>query len=71
MAFRWRTDDGPTLNAGLVAVIFRGSKFSIAKKPYFCDFQGGGVRTICAPPPLWIRTWIAPVKLSVAYPIAF
>ena len=23
MALRWRTDDGPTLNAGLVAAIFR------------------------------------------------
>ena len=25
MAFPWRADDGPTLNAGLVAAIFRGS----------------------------------------------
>ena len=35
MAFRWRADDGPTLNAGLVALrFFRGSGRSIAKKPY-------------------------------------
>ena len=25
MAFRWRTDDGPTLNAGLVALLFFNS----------------------------------------------
>ena len=38
MAFRWRADDGPILNAGLVAMyFFRGSK-----KPYiFVIFQEG------------------------------
>ena len=25
MAFRWRADDGPTLNAGLVALWFLGN----------------------------------------------
>ena len=43
MEFRWPADDGPTLNAGLVA----GIRSSIAKKPYiFVIFQvcvwGGG-----------------------------
>ena len=39
MAFRWRADDGPTLNAGLV---FHGIWTSNAKKPYiFVIFQGG------------------------------
>ena len=33
-AFRWRADDGQTLNTGLVAVIFQGIRTSIAKKPY-------------------------------------
>ena len=41
MAFRWRADNGPTLNAGLVAVIFQGVRTSIAKKLYIFDiFQG-------------------------------
>ena len=38
MAFRWRADDGPTLNAGLVALCFLGNL-------YVCDFfffWGGG-----------------------------
>ena len=44
MAFRWRADDGPTLNAGFGSfVIFQGIRTSIAKKPYnFVIFQGGG-----------------------------
>ena len=38
MVFSWRADDGPTLNAGLVALLF----FSIANKPYILvNFQGG------------------------------
>ena len=50
MAFCWRADGGPTLNASLV---FQGIQTSIAKKPYiFVIFQGGGVRTPC--PPHWI-----------------
>ena len=37
MAFHWRADDGPTLNAGFV------DRSSIAKGPYiFVIFQGGG-----------------------------
>ena len=52
MAFRWRADDGPALNAGLVLqvimtnfawkpyifVIFQGGGGGL----YFCVFQGGG-----------------------------
>ena len=39
MAFRWRADDGPTLNAGLVGLWWT----IIAKKPYILViFQGGG-----------------------------
>ena len=56
MAFRWRADDGPTLNPGLVAAIFQGIRTCVAGKPYiFVIFQGGGrgVRTPC--PPLWIQ----------------
>ena len=57
MAFRWRTDDGPTLNAGFVAVIFQGILISIAKKPYILGiFQGGGSGPPA--PSLWIRTCI-------------
>ena len=54
----WRVDDGPTLNADLVAVIFEGIRTSIAKKPYiFCDFSGWGggskppvKKALCLPP---------------------
>ena len=40
MAFRWRTDDGPTLTAGLV---FDGIRTSISRKPCICVifFLGG------------------------------
>ena len=41
MAFGWRADDDPTLNAGLVAAIFQGIWTCIARKPYiFVIFQG-------------------------------
>ena len=42
MAFRWRADDGPTLNALLVAAIFRGSGPVSLENPNFVIFQGGG-----------------------------
>ena len=43
MAFRWRADDAPTLNAGLVAAIFQGIRNCIARKPYiFVIFLGAG-----------------------------
>ena len=38
MAFRWRADDGPTLNA----VILKGSGPLFLRNTIFCDFQGGG-----------------------------
>ena len=44
MAFRWRADNDPTLNAGLVSsfVIFQGIQTSIAKEPCsFVIFPGG------------------------------
>ena len=47
MAFRWREDDGLTMNAGLVAVIFRGSGPELLRNPIFCDilvFFSEGVR---------------------------
>ena len=41
--FRWHAGDGPTLNAGLVLVIFQGIWSRFAQKPYnFVIFQGGG-----------------------------
>ena len=53
---RWRADDGPALNAGLV---FSGDKTIIAKKPYmFVIFRGGGGgggEGVRPPAPLWIR----------------
>ena len=52
----WWADDGPTLNASLVALwFFRGSRPVLQRNPIFCDFSGvgGGVRTLCpSPPPL-------------------
>ena len=50
MAFRWRADNGQTLNTGLVAAIFQGIWTCFARKPYiFCDFSGGGVWTPVPP----------------------
>ena len=41
MPFRWRADDGQTLNAGLVVCDFQGIRTNIAKEPYiFVIFQG-------------------------------
>ena len=53
MPFRWRADDDPTLNAGLVALCFKGIRTSIAKEPYiFVIFQGrGGPDPVSTPPP--------------------
>ena len=47
-ASHWRANDGPTLNAGLVALLF----FRDLGTLYFCDFSGGGggVRTPYLPP---------------------
>ena len=56
LAFLWRADDGPTLNAGLAALWFwRGSGPVLLKKPYIFVICQGGVRTPC--PHLWIRPW--------------
>ena len=42
MAFRWRTEDGPTLTSGLVALgFFRGSGPVLLRSPIYCDLQGG------------------------------
>ena len=44
MAFCWRDDDGPTLNAGLVVVLrfLRGSGPVLLENPIFVIFQWGG-----------------------------
>ena len=51
MAFRWRADDGPALNAGLVTLwFFRGSRPILLENPIlFCDFQGRGLPDPCPP----------------------
>ena len=42
--FRWSAKNGPTLNAGLVALwFFRGSEPVMPRNPIICDFSGGGV----------------------------
>ena len=53
MVYRWRADDGPTLNAGSVAfVIFQEIRTSNAKKPYnFLIFRGRGSGPPAPPPP--------------------
>ena len=58
MVFRWRANDGPTLNAGLIDVILQRIRTRIAKKPYiFVIFQGGGS---WSPP-------VSPLDLRMAY----
>ena len=43
IGFRWRADDGPTLNAGLVASGFSGGPDQYCYETiYLCDFSGGG-----------------------------
>ena len=53
MAFRWRADDDPTLNAGLVVFEnFRGSGPVLLRNSLcFCDFSGGGGGPDPLPPP--------------------
>ena len=53
MAFRWRGDDGPTLNAGLVALCFSGDPDQYCyETQYFCDFSGWGGESGPPVPPL-------------------
>ena len=52
MAFRCRSDDGLTLNFGLVALrFFRGSGSVLLRNPIFCDlfFGGGGSDPLSLP----------------------
>ena len=43
MAFRWRADNGPSLNAGLIALRFLGNPDQYCQETiYFCDFSLGG-----------------------------
>ena len=51
MAFRWRADDGPKLNAGLVAAIFQGIRTCIIRKPFVIFQGGGGGPNPLSPPP--------------------
>ena len=69
MAFRWRADDGPTLNAGSVALwFFRGSGPELLRTPIVCDFSGGWGSEPRSPP-LWIRTcptaWLVTIVWKV------
>ena len=53
MAFCWRANDGPTLNAGLVVLSFlRGSRPVLQRNTiFFKIFQGGGRPDPLSPPP--------------------
>ena len=57
MEFRWRVDDGPTLNACLVALGFLGDTGPVILRNtiYFFYFSGGSGPP--APPPFGIRAW--------------
>ena len=56
MAVRWRADDGQRLNAGLVALFFRGSRPVLLRNPIFLLFsRGGGGTEPLPPPPLDLR----------------
>ena len=62
MALRWHADDGPTLNACCVALIFQAIRATIAEKSYILViFQKGGPNPL--PLPL-----DPPVKLTLAVP---
>ena len=67
MAFRWRADDGPTLNAGLVHVaswFFRGSGPELLRNAIFLRFFRRGSGSPVPPPRLWIRTWSSECKCN-------
>ena len=52
MAFRWQAENGPSWNAGLVALLFsKGSGPVLLKILYFCDFPGDGPDPLPPPPP--------------------
>ena len=54
MAFRWRADDGPTLNVGLVALWLSGDPDQYCEETlYFRDFSGGG--GLVPMHPFWIQ----------------
>ena len=56
ITFRWRADDDPTLNAGLVVFWFlRGFAPVLLRNPIFLLFSRG-VRTPCHP--FWVRSWV-------------
>ena len=59
MAFRWRADDGPTLNAGLVACDFSGDPDQYCKETlyFFLFFQVGGGGPNPLSPPLDPHTY--------------
>ena len=51
MAFRWRANDGPTLNSGLVTLrLFRVSGPALLRNPIFVIFQGD-LDPLSPPPP--------------------
>ena len=78
MAFRWRAGDGPTLNAGLVALwFFRGSGPVLQRNSIFLWFlRGGGLDPLPPPPSLDPHMtspdeWVAAIKIiteSYYYP---
>ena len=58
-AKRLRADDGPTLNAGLVALyFFRGSGPVLLRNPIFFIFFSGGEGGPDPLSPLWICAWL-------------
>ena len=70
MAFRWRADDGPTLDAGLVAAIFQGIRTCFARKPYiFVVFHTGGdpdpLSPLLDPPMLKLKRQPAEIRIPV------
>ena len=69
MAFCWQADDGPTLNAGLIALwFFRGSGPVLQGNRIFLWFfrGGGGGGLDPLPPILWICPWLYLVSLLVS-----
>ena len=65
MAFRWRADGGPILNAGFGSrfVIFHGIRTSIGKEPYnFVLFRGGGGG-------IWIRACLRSSLIRVEFTV--
>ena len=70
MAFRWWADDGPTLNAGLVALRFsKGSRPVLLRNPIALWFSRGVGRVQTPCPPSWSVHYLPSCSWKIRFDI--